>query len=305
MLYIINVQHDAFTVIPAASRAEWLEARRPYIGASDTPAIMGCDDFRSRLEVYADKLGRIDRPAGEAAIVGLELEPVLLWWFSRRLGRRLKRNTSLHASNRYPWMACTPDAFDEHGVPYQVKVTSRAGWGVDQLPDYVWWQVQHEQVVLGADESHVVALTYAPWGGGLLPRELHIPADAAAHRRVIEATQEFWELLIAETPPDPDGSTSSAAALAALHPSDDGSTIDLSGDAERITKRLRRLDRAHARIRAEREKLRQKIKAALGDAREGRLPDGSRWVLSTSSREPPRRSLRFKRPPREDQLCPH
>lgn len=39
------------------TRMEWLEQRRNGIGGSDAAVIVGLNPYRSRLELYADKLG--------------------------------------------------------------------------------------------------------------------------------------------------------------------------------------------------------------------------------------------------------
>ena len=43
--------------VSTISREEWLAWRRTGIGGSDAAAVIGLNPFRSRIEVYADKMG--------------------------------------------------------------------------------------------------------------------------------------------------------------------------------------------------------------------------------------------------------
>ena len=57
------------------SREEWLEWRRGGIGGSDAATIVGLNPYRSRLELYADKLGMMpEKEDSEAMRIGRDLE---------------------------------------------------------------------------------------------------------------------------------------------------------------------------------------------------------------------------------------
>src|SRR5690242_683913 len=67
-----------------ASREAWLQERRKGIGASDIAAILGCDPYRPRCDVWANKTGRAREDQRAPMLWGLRMEPLI----SRRAEER-------------------------------------------------------------------------------------------------------------------------------------------------------------------------------------------------------------------------
>lgn len=99
--------------------AEQRERRRRYLGASDTPAILGLSPWATPADVYWSKVGplKYDAPT-EAMQTGNRLEASIVSFAAERLGVAVERDVSLvHAD----------------GVQYLVDVI-RAG-NIDDLDD--------------------------------------------------------------------------------------------------------------------------------------------------------------------------
>lgn len=66
--------------------SEQLQLRRAYIGSSDAAAILGCDPFRNRADVYWSKIGELEDRPTEAMELGNDLQPMLCAWAAAQVG---------------------------------------------------------------------------------------------------------------------------------------------------------------------------------------------------------------------------
>ena len=174
------------------NRAEWLEARKNYITASDAAAFCGKNPYCSRKQAIKDKVyGRDFRP-GERAILGSNLEDGIgLSWVQLR-GVKARPCTALLASTLYPWMAATPDLFAL--VPF-------AGFGVADLkysekidrdgavPEYYRIQSEFQMAVVGVTVGWVVNL----WGIDFTIG--HYEYDQKRIDWIIGETRDAWEAI--------------------------------------------------------------------------------------------------------------
>lgn len=138
------------------------------IGASEVAAALGVSPYRTPLEWWAEKTGRVDRDdENTATVLGQELEDGIARLFERAHGMQLHRG----ADTRHPkteWMAATPDrvigyedmtaAFKQaHGVEggevvlLEIKTTGLASWKPFATLQEEW----------GADGTHDIPVHYA------------------------------------------------------------------------------------------------------------------------------------------------
>lgn len=135
--------------------AEQKETRRKYLGSSDLPAILGLDPFRSRMDVWLEKTGRVKDFDGNAATRrGNLLESALIDFVELTTNASLARNVmrvhedGLRAAN-----------FDGIGTHDGLKIIAEAkstgiseGWGeegTDEVPDKVMAQTHHQFSIAG------------------------------------------------------------------------------------------------------------------------------------------------------------
>lgn len=275
------------------SREAWIEQRRTGIGGSDAAAVLGTNPWKSRMELWAEKTGLVEPPDlsnNEAIEFGLRLEGIVLETLADRTGRRIERwpQTEIVRHQKHAWMICTPDAFqwDEQrgsrGI-VQAKTTSafqRKSWDSDEPPLHYQIQIQHEMAVTGCRWGTLCCLV-----GG----QHFAWFDVSRNDRFIEALirqeREFWRLVEAETPPEPDGTDSCASTLARLYPEETGESVALPPVAAEWDSELIRLREKISEMEKTKQELENRLKAAIGDASIGVLPDGTAWTYRTIHRK--------------------
>ena len=207
---------------------EWVDARRAGIGASEIPIIAGESPYRSALELWAEKTGRVkpvpDAETAELFELGHLMEPVLLEIYERRTGRHPKRVRRMLAHPDVPWALASLDAQAPVRRAVEAKWSNAARWHGDGIPDDVLMQVQWQLFVTGWDVADVVALV------GRAARVVEVPRDQGWIDDLYRLAAAFWERVESGIPPKPDGSESARRTLARLHPADDGSILAATPD---------------------------------------------------------------------------
>jgi len=272
-------------------RASWLAARRTGIGGSDVAAILGESPWRDALGVWTEKVGiapeETDEP--EWIRVGHKVERVILELLQEEIGTPLVPcDLEIDRHPSHPCLAYSPDGFtgDRRALVEFKNVSAYKSreWD-DGAPRHYWMQVQHGLDVTGRDHAYIAALI-----GGNTFRWQRIARDD----EWIEATRpkllEFWRHVVEETPPAP-SAASSKEALDAAHPTEDGRTVLLGGDALELTWEIERIDALSGELKASRDNKRNQVRAMLGTAEVGVLPGGfGTWTYKADKRG--QRSLR-------------
>lgn len=246
---------------------EWLEERKKGLGGSDAPAVLGLCPFRSRHEVYMEKVGLSDGvEESEAMRLGRELEPYLARRFEEETGQRVVRYEGVKDFWRcddpdLSFMFATPDGWVEDGVVgVEFKTTSRY---FAELPPSYAAQVFHYMAVTGASKFYVVVLM-----GNRNLKIYEVERNEEDIRYLVEQEKEFWEKhVIPRIPPEPDGSPGSRRLLTALVASSPESTVPLFD--ETLLDRYSVLASQIRELEDELEKVKQAIISSLGGARRG------------------------------------
>jgi putative phage-type endonuclease len=262
----------------ATDRPAWLAERRKYVTGTDVAAILGLHPFQTALDVFVDKTVAQTTAAGdtsEAMAWGRILEAPIRDEFARRFSRRMIHGGALLVSRSQELLAVTLDAEqyrkdrEDPGI-YEGKTTTawKAGdWKADEPPpDYVQIQVQTQLLVTGARWADVFCLV-----GGQSPVVLEVEPLEELQEAIVQAVLDFWrDHVQAGVPPEP--TSRDAEALAKLYPKEDGSQILLPVEAVVWSDLYADLGDQMRELKAEREELKNKIRAALGKASFGVLP---------------------------------
>jgi putative phage-type endonuclease len=279
------------SVLVYESRHDWLTARRRGIGASDAAAIVGLNPFKPALAVYCEKLG-IQQPEAEhaeAAEWGRKLEPLIADEYVLRTGRELQDPGpyAIHTSQENPFMLATLDreilagpGVTCRGV-LEIKTASafkQAEWRTE-APAHYNVQVQHQLAVTGYRWGSIAALI-----GGQRLVWFDIERDEHLIEILVEAEERFWRHLQQQIPPEPDDK---AARYLSMLYREDGTrpAVALTASACEWDEIIRH---AHDMIRdAKRRKsaAENRIKAALGTATAGILPNGVIYTWKTQERK--------------------
>jgi len=258
----------------ALSREDWLDVRRRGIGSSDAAAAVGLSPYKSPLQLWTEKTGtaRFAEPDPQddtsPLYWGTLLEPIVAAHYTRRTGRRVRRVNAVLQHPEHPWMLANLDR-EVLGCPeVQILECKTAGlhgarlWR-DGVPEYVQLQVLHQLAVTGKQAADVIVL--------IAGQELQIhriERDEAAIAHLIELEAAFWRCVDERRAPPADGSASAELALRALHPQDDGRTLDWTQDTEMsstfsdlqaIRERLKTFEQQEAQLR-------QRIQERMGEA---------------------------------------
>ncbi len=263
-----------------ASDQEWLDGRRAGIGGSDAPAILGVDPWKSALDVYADKIGiPQDREAGEPALWGKRLEPVLADAYTEETHRKLV-NHGLHVlqSSERPWQLATIDReiIEVEGKPgsgvYESKCTSQLVHSEqsirEELPLNFQIQVQHYLSALNLEWGSIAILLD---GRKLLWQD--IQRNDAFIEALNKQEAEFWDRVCNRTPPPPEPTEAASRALRRLYSRSTAETIELPIESFEWDRRLLKAKEEIKKWEAEEVAMSNLIKAALGTNELGLLPD--------------------------------
>jgi putative phage-type endonuclease len=256
-----------------ALTTEQREARRHYIGSSDSPAIMGLDPYRSAADVWLEKTGRAADFAGnDATDRGNYLEPALLAFAEQTLGVPLTRDVMVKHQGGV--LAANLDAVNYDG-PFIVEAKSSVvpeGWGeqgTDQVPDRVLVQTHHAMYVAG------IAFRVA-WVPVVLPgfrsfdfRMYCVARNDALAEAVAQAGVAFMERHVrTDTPPDDFRPSLEVLKRVRREPNKTVSIADELALAYTLAKAQ------YAEAKQHCEQAERSLLAAMGDAEAAECPTG-------------------------------
>ncbi len=181
------VQHQQGT-------SEWLEWRNNGIGASDAPAIMGENPWKSSEQLLREKLGIANKFEGNAAMArGVALEPEARKRYETI--SKVRVEPACLQSIEYPWQRASVDGLAING---SVVVEIKCGESVykktsssRQVPGYYIGQLQHILTVTGL--SYIDFFCYLP---RMAEVHLRVERDDLYIARLIAAEQSFWQQVI-------------------------------------------------------------------------------------------------------------
>jgi putative phage-type endonuclease len=258
----------AAVVIPVRQRTpEWLAARENGIGASDAPAAIGVSPWKSPLSLWAEKLGLIPaQPPTLPMMLGTELEPLIARLYTEATGTKVRRVNMLRQHPTHTFMLASLDrraGTKPVELKYSARGTGYGDPGTDEVPDDVLVQVLHQLAVMDEDEADVAAVI-----GGRSDVQIYtIRRDAAAEAAIIEREAVLWDHVLSRTEPPLDASDSTASALVAMYPQDDGETIESTDEEIRAAfVQLREAAAAVAAGEAVEKAAKTVLKDAMGNA---------------------------------------
>lgn len=186
--------HTAYTVVNLQQgTTEWHEWRSNGIGASDAPAIMGENPWKSATQLLAEKLGTAPKFGGNAAMErGTALEPE-----ARKRYEEISKISVVPAclqSSKFQWLRASVDGLAAEG---SAVVEIKCGESVykrtastRQVPSYYVGQLQH--ILAVTDLPH---MDFFCWLPNLPEIQLRINRDDQYIARLIIAEQAFWQQL--------------------------------------------------------------------------------------------------------------
>ncbi len=196
---------------------DWYGWRGKGIGASDAPAVMGASPWTTKFELWAQKVGVMDKPdfhpfAVSAMERGKLLEPKAREWYADRYNVVVEADVNCEHET-YEYMRASLDGLVTlpDGISYLLEI--KCPGKVDhakalngKVPDKYYPQLQFQLLVTGLNVAHYVSFD------GETGVAIPVPRDNEYIARLVDDTVAFWGLV--QTGVAPEVSADDLAKLA-------------------------------------------------------------------------------------------
>jgi putative phage-type endonuclease len=235
------------------------------IGGSEAAAAAGIDPHRSRVGLWLEKTGRVEREETEVMYWGKLLERVI---FDALRERGYDVQPPPHPEVADPeraWLVGHPDAYVIHNGLALLEVKTVGQWAKrewnGQPPLAYVAQCQHYLHLTGLDRALLAVLV-----GGQRLELAEIERNDRWIATLIELEQEFYErfLLRDEPPPVRHDDADNLARMLPEHKP--GRKVRLAPDALAVLRELRSRTAQRDAVERQCEELRNQLKATIGDA---------------------------------------
>ena len=184
--------------------------RTKFLGASDSPAIMGYSKWKDSVSLWKEKTGLVEPENldnNEYVIRGKEWEPLLLKMFSLDNPELKVRGPSFHTMSENPYMCATLDGSVQIGVgeiyPIEIKTVSnraKGDWyfnkktGLYEIPKTYLIQVHHQMLVTNSKGAYLYARFFNDYGSlkGGKEIQLFIERNDVLCQKIQKECQVFW-----------------------------------------------------------------------------------------------------------------
>lgn len=271
-----------------ATHEEWLSDRQKGIGGSDAGTILGYNPYKSVYTLWAEKTGRIDGAIPDNFYMrdGRDLEEIVAKRFAEEEKVRVTKSSFSYQNPEFPFMLGNIDRWiKSEKIGLEIKtmdVRKRIDLDGGDIPPQYYAQCVHYMAVTGATEWWI-----AIWQYGQPLKKYCIKRDEEEIQTLIEAEQAFWKCVEEDTPPDIDGSESTAATLRALHPNDVDNRVFLlrSEESEKWKSLNEKVKKAKARLKLLEEEKKQIENVFKGDMKDAKYAETTDLKISWSRYE--------------------
>lgn len=270
-------------------RPGWLEWRKKGIGGSDAAVVCELNKWKSSMELWLEKTGQVEpQEAGEAAYWGTVMEPIIREEFARRTGLIVEPVKAILQHPDYSFMLANLDGVVDDPVHgrgvFEAKTAnafSAREWE-ESVPELYEVQTQHYLGVTGLSFAYAAVLV-----GGNTFKYFHIPRNDEVINLLIQLEHNFWKNhVLANVPPEIDGSSASSELLKRLYPSGKAnSCIELPESALELIEAFELARVYEAKALQRKELASNKLKELLGENEMGVINGRSvAWKTINSER---------------------
>lgn len=276
----------------------WYAERMIHVGASEAAAAAGLSPYNSRLGLYLEKTGEIEREdMGARGEWGLRMEDTIAIAFHDEHEDLLPvQREVICVSNEWPWMSCTPDRFIINNGPIEedsetlglleLKTVGTWGdvksWGTKdkpELPGHYEIQVQYQLAVTGLPWCWIAVLIFPDDF-----RTFRVERDEEMIKDLVKTSGDFWKLVQHKTPPSVDGSEHTADALKRKYATGEAdSVIQVEEDFYELAAEFHAADEALKEAKRVKQLAENRIKDVLGENEIAKVKD---HVIATWKRYP-------------------
>ena len=254
-----------------ARRADWLGIRKGFVGGSDVAALLGLSPWKTPVDLYLDKTGRVpdEDEANEAMRLGSYLEDYAARRYAEETGRTVRNFGYMvakgHAVADVDRLVGDGDALPAHHADIRTDTlleckTAGAFWD-EEPPLHYQTQVHLYMELTGCRFADFAVVFLAPRRDFRIYR---VERDEKIGAALLARIEAFWrDFVEADTPPP----AVNLADVRALYPNARPDTpVDASPEVARAVERLREIKAREDELDAEAEGLRGAVAAFMGEA---------------------------------------
>lgn len=251
---------------------EWLEYRRRGIGGSDASVILGISPYRSILQLWEEKTGRvsIEEKKNSYTYFGHVMEPVIKKEFTKRTGLKVRAKNYMLQSEEHPFMLADLDGVvrekDGSYSVFEAKTASeykKPVWEKGVPEEYVA-QVQHYLCVTGYQKAYVCAVV-----GGNTYYCYQIKRNGEYMKNLVEKEKAFWDCVKKGIPPKPDGSKMTTDYLNRIYPKCSKKEMELPEKAEKLVESYLEMEDILKELGTRKNQIANELKGMLKEHEKG------------------------------------
>jgi predicted phage-related endonuclease len=280
------------------TREEWLEKRRNHLGASEVAAILGEDDKRGPLHVYASKVHGYSIEDNKVLKYGREMEAPIATIYADETGRPVRDpgSTLYQYHPDIKWLAATLDRETEGTEENPSPSTGTGALEIKNIdipglrPEE--WNADNEEIFPFVIQNQIqMACAGFEWGSvtGKFPYYNLCWFDQLKDEEFLEATypvlEEFWDRVLRKDPPPADSLPGTLDVCKRMWKNETGETVSLDADWlamadewEQAKSEARKADKTAKSLEA-------KLRAEMKDNTFGLLVDGTILTLKTTHKK--------------------
>src|SRR5690606_6916853 len=176
---------------------EWHAHRLAHRNASETPAVLGLSPYTTPLQLWQQRTGRATVEVTAAMAHGTATEPQARVMYETLTGNVMQPLVLIDGeySASLDGITLDGDLILEIKCPKSKDATLLKEARAGRIPVHVYWQVQHQLMVSGAQLAHVYVYDGKP--GHLIEQ----PAEPECWDTIRQGWESFIEHLRSDTPP--------------------------------------------------------------------------------------------------------
>lgn len=183
-----------------SERTLFLKSRKSMLGSSDAPPLMEVSPYRTKLQLYEDKISdSIDETTNYAIERGIRAEPRIRSLFEFHKGEEFEPFRCIMEA--YPYIGASLDgrSKDKKRI-LEIKLSGKEDWTASKelgkIPDKYWPQLQHGLMVSMAEMCYYVAYLYTKEEERILSLDklaiVEVLPDIKYQYELLEKCKDFW-----------------------------------------------------------------------------------------------------------------
>jgi putative phage-type endonuclease len=239
--------------------------RRNWIGGSDVAAAIGMNRWKSQLQLWGEKTGKlpIDETDNEAMELGRELEDFVAKKFERKTGFKVRRAPQTYVHPQYPHVRCQVDRLIT-GKDELLEVKTTSAWRVkewegEEIPQEYILQVMWQLGITGRSKGWIAVLI-----GGQKFRYKQIDFDQEFFDDMVQKALLFWQCVLDKTPPIAVGADNKL--MVEFYPTPTSESIQEVEEMETTAGHRQELKMHKKEIEKSLDEVEAKLKQAIGES---------------------------------------